>query len=217
MVNPKKAPKKEPKAIAKAIPKEKAKEKVKEDNLHDNCAICMDKIVTNTNILILRCNHSFHYKCIGEWLTSSDSCPVCRKSTEETEISSIKFIDNTIENINRKIQEEFITKSPKKRIIKPCPICNKKFTNRTLEIKLNAKKQHMRDAHKENYNAYYLFEENDKVSDILSVKLSIDYTNCKGDLKRIQRSIGYVYEEDTGGDDDEINSDYFDVYSEDEY
>ena len=77
----------------------------------------------------------------------------------------------------------------------------------------------MRDAHDKNYNTYYLFEETDKVSDILSVKLSIDFANCKGDLKRIQRSIGCVYgeEDDEDDEEDEDYSDYFDIYSEDEY
>ena len=42
----------------------------------NKCTICLDTIENNN--LKLKCNHSFHKKCILLWKEHKDSCPVCR-------------------------------------------------------------------------------------------------------------------------------------------
>jgi hypothetical protein len=42
----------------------------------DICSICMEK--KEKDIKILKCNHSFHDKCVSEWLLANITCPLCR-------------------------------------------------------------------------------------------------------------------------------------------
>ena len=42
------------------------------------CSICIDKYTTFQIIRILRCNHSFHKRCIDKWFKSNKSCGICR-------------------------------------------------------------------------------------------------------------------------------------------
>jgi hypothetical protein len=44
------------------------------------CAICLENIIYNKDmILILSCNHQFHYKCIKKIIKITTICPICRK------------------------------------------------------------------------------------------------------------------------------------------
>ena len=54
--------------------------KIKKNNTNDKeCAICLKKIALNKNHKVLdKCNHSFHIKCINEWLENNNNCPICR-------------------------------------------------------------------------------------------------------------------------------------------
>lgn len=47
------------------------------NNSNEECCICMD---TNNSIqwAMLPCGHKFHGTCISMWLTSNQTCPVCR-------------------------------------------------------------------------------------------------------------------------------------------
>ena len=49
-----------------------------DDELYKICAICLQyaKVATETDTL--PCGHTFHGKCIGEWLKRSSTCPLCR-------------------------------------------------------------------------------------------------------------------------------------------
>ena len=43
------------------------------------CAICLDIIESGDDIYdISHCNHSFHRKCIIQWIAKSNTCPSCR-------------------------------------------------------------------------------------------------------------------------------------------
>ena len=42
------------------------------------CAICLDYAVGATETDTLPCGHTFHGKCISEWLKRSSTCPLCR-------------------------------------------------------------------------------------------------------------------------------------------
>jgi hypothetical protein len=41
----------------------------------DECSICYEK---KEYRWYLKCNHSFHFKCINEWLKLKKNCPLCR-------------------------------------------------------------------------------------------------------------------------------------------
>ncbi|CAN8315074.1 unnamed protein product [Cochlearia groenlandica] len=59
-----------------------------EDNGEDDettCAICLDDLCEEM-MKLPNCRHRFHMECIGEWLTDSNTCPLCRKIVFEEEV-----------------------------------------------------------------------------------------------------------------------------------
>ncbi|VVU95247.1 Ring finger domain [seawater metagenome] len=57
------------------------------------CSICLDKIISeeDNEIIVLKCNHVFHKKCLSNWLRIENSlddesdlnvCPLCRNEVE---------------------------------------------------------------------------------------------------------------------------------------
>ena len=44
----------------------------------NECAICLDKIENNKNIILLNCDHYFHKNCLDNWFVKSKTCPICR-------------------------------------------------------------------------------------------------------------------------------------------
>jgi len=55
-----------------------------------DCSICLEIATSFTQ---LSCGHKFHLKCIVGWLSKKQTCPCCRKATNETE----SVVDETIE------------------------------------------------------------------------------------------------------------------------
>ena len=50
-----------------------------EKSMDDNCAICQEEVVTDSEIrTINHCNHAFHKGCIDQWFERSVFCPICR-------------------------------------------------------------------------------------------------------------------------------------------
>ncbi|KAL2457762.1 E3 ubiquitin-protein ligase [Forsythia ovata] len=48
------------------------------------CCICQEDYIAGDNIGILDCRHEFHTKCIKQWLTLKNLCPVCKTTALET-------------------------------------------------------------------------------------------------------------------------------------
>ncbi|KAH9307736.1 hypothetical protein KI387_035647 [Taxus chinensis] len=42
------------------------------------CCICQDVMVVGESTTHMPCEHAFHEKCIEKWLTSTNSCPLCK-------------------------------------------------------------------------------------------------------------------------------------------
>ena len=59
----------------------------------NECVICIDPIVNQTDCRMLSCFHIFHSDCIENWLTQTASCPICNKEL------------NTKENIRLDLKE----------------------------------------------------------------------------------------------------------------
>ena len=50
-----------------------------EEDLTYNCAICMDNMKKTEKVIKLKCNHTFHYNCITQYLQEYNyKCPICR-------------------------------------------------------------------------------------------------------------------------------------------
>jgi hypothetical protein len=52
-------------------------------NLEEECSICLSKTSDVARPIKLSCGHQFHESCLGRWLESSPTCPLCRSSNEE--------------------------------------------------------------------------------------------------------------------------------------
>lgn len=46
------------------------------------CAVCQDKFEWGQQTSVLRCEHSFHPDCLGPWLRTNNTCPVCRQTVD---------------------------------------------------------------------------------------------------------------------------------------
>ena len=52
------------------------------NNDNNDCCICLDKFNENDELIVLKCNHRFHTKCIINWFEKELTCPLCRKKVE---------------------------------------------------------------------------------------------------------------------------------------
>ena len=61
----------------------------KESLINESCSICLDEYQKQEMIVVMRkCGHVFHKKCINEWLEGNDRCPNCNENVfnEESEL-----------------------------------------------------------------------------------------------------------------------------------
>ena len=71
--------------------------KVLDEKGFNACTICLKKFKNNASkILIISCNHIFHYKCLYDWLITNNhwKCPICNLDLTE----SVKLIPNSNKN-----------------------------------------------------------------------------------------------------------------------
>ena len=43
----------------------------------DICCICLDEIQKSKLLMMSECHHTFHIKCVKEWLQQRPTCPLC--------------------------------------------------------------------------------------------------------------------------------------------
>ena len=49
---------------------------------HDtSCVICFENFQSDDKIKLLPCNHYFHDACISKWISTNETCPICRGSS----------------------------------------------------------------------------------------------------------------------------------------
>lgn len=57
-------------------------------NMNVDCCICLQNIGSkNPACKTTSCGHTFHVDCLLEWRKRSSSCPICRQSSKNDEIS----------------------------------------------------------------------------------------------------------------------------------
>jgi hypothetical protein len=44
----------------------------------DSCCVCLSEFYNAETVRTLRCGHTFHQRCIDEWLTKQAVCPLCK-------------------------------------------------------------------------------------------------------------------------------------------
>lgn len=52
---------------------------------NEECCICLesDGVATNQSWRLLPCGHAFHWACITQWLTTHETCPMCRRNLRD--------------------------------------------------------------------------------------------------------------------------------------
>jgi hypothetical protein len=63
------------------------------------CSICFDEMTTDTRY-VSPCNHEFHHSCMIQWLSTKDTCPLCRKCFNPEPENNFKGIDDFIRAMN---------------------------------------------------------------------------------------------------------------------
>lgn len=69
------------------------------------CSICLETIKDNESLTTLSCTHSYHYTCLFQWNTQSNSsnhqgCPICRDDIGVSQFvnSSAEYTDTDTDN-----------------------------------------------------------------------------------------------------------------------
>lgn len=74
---------------------------IDDEDKHDfvECPICLDEIYNgeNNQIVQLTCTHIYHYKCISDWKSVRDCCPLCNRLI----IYKIRIGNKIKDNINK--------------------------------------------------------------------------------------------------------------------
>lgn len=70
-------------------------------NASNKCLICLEDFKVGDNLTTLPCFHYFHESCIGTWLDSHVTCPLCKNQA----IKKAKHPDITNDLTFRVIQE----------------------------------------------------------------------------------------------------------------
>ena len=54
---------------------------INKDFENNECIICLEPMIINDRVRILRCGHMYHYDCINKWIEKKGeiNCPLCSK------------------------------------------------------------------------------------------------------------------------------------------
>ena len=53
-------------------------ETIEYSSVHEPCSICIEDFKPIDIICKTKCGHIYHKKCIDEWHTINNTCPICR-------------------------------------------------------------------------------------------------------------------------------------------
>ncbi|CAM9536243.1 unnamed protein product [Chrysoparadoxa australica] len=74
---------------------------------NEECAICLATYTTGEELGTLACSHTFHYACVGKWLSAHAQCPICRQDlTYSPATSSLWFRMMMMHQAHSQLQSE---------------------------------------------------------------------------------------------------------------
>lgn len=66
-----------------------------------DCAVCLCEFTASDELRLLpACSHAFHIDCIGTWLLSNSTCPLCRRALLASDI----FLENPMSNFEDHVE-----------------------------------------------------------------------------------------------------------------
>ena len=69
----------------------------------NECSICHEQLMQDVNVL--PCSHRFHNECIESWITSHNSCPLCRAPISEPEEEDEEALEREREEAILRLQD----------------------------------------------------------------------------------------------------------------
>lgn len=67
----------------------------------DSCPVCLEDLEQESDIIVTKCNHSFHRECLIKWQKKNITCPLCRRFIfNEFKIREVFHIRNKILTIS---------------------------------------------------------------------------------------------------------------------
>ena len=69
----------------------------------NECPICNEQLTQDINVL--PCGHRFHNDCIESWLTSHNSCPLCRRPIVEPAVQDEEALEQVREEARLRLQD----------------------------------------------------------------------------------------------------------------
>merc|ERR1712062_394856 len=60
------------------------------------CLICLDEFKDGDDVKTLPCLHIYHQKCIERWLSTDNSCPVCKTSIGDVHNSNVDPLQKSL-------------------------------------------------------------------------------------------------------------------------
>ena len=117
------------------------------------CCICLGVMKLNDDIVLLKCQHLFHFKCLEKWVETKEACPFCRGKIEFGKIIKKKEEKKEEKKEDKKEEKKEDKKEDKKeetkeyknedkkenKIVKPI-IQKKKSINNSSLFKVNKTK-----------------------------------------------------------------------------
>jgi len=92
------------------------------------CCICLVPMKIGDDIVLLKCQHLFHFKCLEKWIETKEVCPFCRGKIE---FGTIKKKEDKKED--KKVEDKKISENKNKiKDVKPIIQKDKNINNKSL-------------------------------------------------------------------------------------
>ena len=131
------------------------------------CCICLATMKVNDDIVLLKCQHYFHFKCLDKWVETKEECPFCRGKIE---FGKVKDVVDKMKKEDKKIEDKKIEdkKVEDKKIEEDKKVEDKKVEDKKVEDKKiedkKINKPIIKDERKNNFGNFNNDNKNRKIS-----------------------------------------------------